>query len=105
MPYVSPKGAISRSAPARSSPKPQYNDATSSSTPGSNVATTQLGTEAAGKRVYLVYDEDIRPMDPQVVHELEEWNGWRKEKESPADEEDVDPLVEAGINIPTASTN
>jgi hypothetical protein len=36
-------------------------------------------------------------MDPQVVQELEQWDGWRAEKESPAEEEDVDPLADVAV--------
>jgi len=36
-------------------------------------------------------------MDPKVVQELGQWDGWKSEKESPAEEEDIDPLAEVQV--------
>jgi hypothetical protein len=38
-------------------------------------------------------------MDPKVVQELDQWDGWKSEKESPAEEEDVDPLADVPVAV------
>jgi hypothetical protein len=80
MPYISPKGAIKSSIPP--------------SKPKTKPASAQDNTPSDGK-IYLVESEDTRPMDPKVVEELDHWKGWGARRESEAEDEDVDPLVES----------
>ena len=95
MPYISPKGAISRSAPSHLTSRGQAADLKSTSTPESSAANTPSEADnAVEKTLYMIDSEDLRPVDPKVVHEMDKWDGWHKENECPGEEPDVDPLAE-----------
>lgn len=96
MPYISPKGAVSRSAPRKgvfktSAPPPSKPETEAEATK------TPSEADAAPKPLYLIDSGDTRPMDPKVVEELDQWDGWNRERECPAEEEDVDPLDEVEL--------
>jgi hypothetical protein len=79
MPYISPKGALKKGIP-------------SSKSKSEPASAPEAPTIAPA--LYLIQTEDIRPMDPKVVEELDQWKGWNARRDSETIEEDVDPLDE-----------